>query len=75
MATIGSREAKTHRPALLDPVAKGDNIAITRRALPAAGPKAPLSRQQIVQGMRALHKRVKPGKMSLQDMFNEARRF
>jgi prevent-host-death family protein len=80
MTTIGSREAKTHLATLLDRVAKGEKITITRRGVPAAvlipvaEPKAPLSHQEIVEGMRALRKRVKPGKTRLRDMVNGARR-
>ncbi len=38
-----------------------------------AGPK--LTHEEIVEGMRALRKRVKPDRMSLRDMVNEGRRF
>lgn len=34
--TVGSYEAKTHLPALLDAVANGDKIIITRRGVPVA---------------------------------------
>jgi prevent-host-death family protein len=34
--TIGAFEARTHLPALLDRVAKGEKIIITRRGIPAA---------------------------------------
>ena len=34
-----------------------------------------LTHQEIVEGMRALRKRVKPGKMSVREMVNEGRRF
>lgn len=81
MAMIGSFEAKTHIASLLDRVAKGEKITITRHGVPAAllvpvGPtEHKLSHQEIVQGMRDLRKRVKPGKMSVRDMVNEGRRY
>ena len=81
MKTIGAFEAKTHLATLLDRVAKGETITITRHGVPAAvlapiaqGPQK-LSHKEIVDGMRALRKRVKPGKMSVREMVNEGRRF
>jgi hypothetical protein len=53
-------EAKTHLAALLD-----------RRRNAAAK----LSHKGIVEGMRALRERVRPGKMSVRDMVNEGRRY
>lgn len=80
METIGAFEAKTHLASLLDRVAKGEKITITRHGVPAAllvpaGPtEQRLSHQEIVEGMRGLRKRVKPGTMSVRDMVNEGRR-
>jgi prevent-host-death family protein len=81
MASIGAFEAKTHLSDLLDRVARGEQITITRHGVPAAllvpvtetAPK--LTHQEIVEGMRALRRRVKPGKMSVREMVNEGRRF
>ena len=81
MASIGAFEAKTHLSDLLDRVARGEKITITRHGVPAAllvpvteaGPK--MTHKQIVEGMRALRKRVKPGKMSVREMVNEGRRY
>jgi prevent-host-death family protein len=81
METVGTFEAKTHLSSLLDRVAKGETITITRHGVPAAllAPVGPteqkLSHKEIVEGMRALRKRVKPGKMSVRDMVNEGRRY
>lgn len=36
MRTVGSYEAKTHLPRLLNEVARGDEILITRRGIPIA---------------------------------------
>lgn len=80
METIGAFEAKTHLAALLDRVAKGERITITRHGIPAAvlspvtETETKLSHKRIVDGMRALRKRVKPSKMSVRDMVNEGRR-
>lgn len=74
MRTIGAFETLTHLSALLDRVAGGEKITITRHCVPAAllAPVAPaaqkLTHDDIVEGMRALRKRVKPGKMTVRDM-------
>ncbi len=81
MEIIGAFDAKTHLSALLDRVARGERITITRHGIPAAllvpvrdaGPR--LTHEDIVEGMRALRKRVKPGAQSVREMVNEGRRF
>jgi prevent-host-death family protein len=81
VAFMGAFEAKTHLSALLDRVARGEKITITRYGVPAAllvpitAPAPKLTHQEIVDGMRALRKRVKAGKMSVREMVNEGRRF
>ena len=78
---IGAFEAKTHLASLLDRVGKGEKITITRHGVPAAllvpvGPsEQKLSHKEIVEGMRELRRRVKPGKMRVRDMVEEGRRF
>jgi prevent-host-death family protein len=80
METVGTFEAKTHLAALLDRVAKGEKITITRHGVPTAvlvpvgEMETKLSHKEIVQGMRALRERVKPGKMSVREMVNKGRR-
>jgi prevent-host-death family protein len=62
-------DAKTHLSALLDRVAKGERITITRRGIPAAmlvpiqDVAGKLTHEEIVEGMRELRKRVKPDRM------------
>jgi prevent-host-death family protein len=81
MDTIGAFEAKTHLAALLDRVARGERITITRHGIPAAvlvpvaEAAGKLSHEEIVKGMRALRKRIKPGRMSVREMVNEGRRY
>ena len=66
---------------MLDRVAKGEEITITRHGIPAAvripvaETVAKLPHKEIVEGMRALRKRVKHGKMSVKDIVNEGRRY
>jgi prevent-host-death family protein len=79
--SVGAFEAKTHLSELLDRVRQGEKITITRHGVPAAmlvpieetGSKP--THREIVEGMRALRKRVKPDSMSVREMVNEGRRF
>ncbi len=81
MGIVGAFDAKTHLSALLDRVARGESITITRHGVPAAmlvpvgetGRK--LTHEQIVEGMRALRQRVKAGAMSVREMIEEGRRY
>jgi prevent-host-death family protein len=81
MDTIGAFEAKTHLASLLDRVAKGERITITRHGVPAAmlvpvgQAGQALTHQEVVEAMRQLRKRVKPAKMSVREMVNQGRRF
>jgi prevent-host-death family protein len=81
MDTVGSFEAKTHLASLLDRVAKGERITITRHGVPAAvlipvgDAERKLTHLQIVEGLRALRKRVRSGKMTVREMVNHGRRF
>ena len=80
MQSIGAFDAKTHLASLLDRVAKGERITITRHGVPAAmlipikESHAGLTHQEVVEAMRQLRKRVKPGNMSVREMVNEGRR-
>ncbi|HEY4839985.1 MAG TPA: type II toxin-antitoxin system prevent-host-death family antitoxin [Candidatus Acidoferrales bacterium] len=81
MESVGAFEAKTHLSALLDRVKRGHKILITKHGAPAAmlvpvevtEPK--MTHEEIVEGFRALRKRVKPGSMSVRDMVREGRRY
>jgi prevent-host-death family protein len=81
METVGAFEAKTHLSNLLDRVSKGETITITRHGVPAAmlvpvaEVRRKLTHQEIVEGMRALRKRIKPDKRSVREMVEEGRRF
>ncbi len=82
-STVGAFEAKTHLSALLDRVAGGETITITKHGIPAAV-LAPVERAQrtsgkggyaeIVRELRVLRQRVKPGRMTVRQMVEEGRR-
>lgn len=83
MERIGAFEAKTNLSALLDRVAQGETITITKHGIPAAmlvpveqtGGRGKPSHKEIVEGMRALREQVKPDTMSVREMVKEGRRF
>jgi prevent-host-death family protein len=81
MEQIGAFEAKTHLSQLLDRVARGETIAITRHGEPAAllVPVRPAAHRvpyaEIVAGLHELRGRVKPGKMSVRKMVEAGRRY
>ncbi len=80
MTTVGSYAAKTHLPALLKRVAKGETIVITRRGKAIAQltqPPRPAAKD--VHGLLArlsmLRKGNKLGKDSIRSLIDEGRRF
>jgi prevent-host-death family protein len=81
MKTVGAGDARKHFSALLDRVAEGERITITRRGVPAAllvpveEPAPRLTHRQIVDGLRSLRSRVKPGNESVTQLIEEGRRF
>lgn len=80
MKTVGTYEAKTHLAALLDEVAQGETIIITRHGHPLAilSPYAEepdnVSVAEAVAGLRELRAkyRVKPGE--IKEMIEEGRK-
>ncbi len=83
MTTMGFYEARTHLSELLDHVAKGKKILITRRGKPAAliGPPPKEDQQdvrQVVKEMLAFRDREGPtlgGEVSIRELIDEGRRF
>ena len=81
MTTIGAFEAKTHLSALLDRVARGERITITKHGKPAAvlAPVDDLTQRrshaEIVKGFRELRSRVKSTGISVREMIKRGRRF
>ena len=81
MALVGAFEAKTRLADLLDRVSRGEKITITRHGVPAAmlvpieETRPKMTHKEIVEGMRKLRQRIKPGKISVREMVEEGRRF
>jgi prevent-host-death family protein len=83
MTTIGFYEARTHFSELLDQVAKGKKILITRRGKPAALLSPPPREatkevKQVVREMLAFRDLEGPtlgGKVTTRELIEEGRRF
>ncbi len=63
MDTVGAYEAKTHLPQLLERVAKGETITITRHGVPVAVLAPPpkegkMTPQEAVEGLRKLREEL-----------------
>ena len=77
MATVGAYEAKTHLPALLARVERGETVTITRhgRAVARLVPvDVVYPAAEGILEMRSLRHGVTTGGMSIRDMIDEGRR-
>jgi prevent-host-death family protein len=77
--TIGAYEAKTHLPRLLDEVAKGERITITKHGHPVAvlvPPDAAAARDVdvVMARIREFRKGNRLDGLSIKDLINEGRR-
>ena len=82
MKSVGSYQAKTHLPELLERVGQGEKILITRRGVPVAlltQPPEEVTRdvRQMVEEMLAYrdHQKRTIGKLTIREMIEEGRRF
>jgi prevent-host-death family protein len=81
METVGSFDAKTHLPQLLDRVARGEEFTITRHGKPVARlvPLHPAHAQPDVPAAVAAMKQFRKGRslegLNVRDMIEEGRRF
>lgn len=81
METVGAHEAKTHLPRLLDRVARGESLTITRQGRPVAR-LVPVEDDQLSRSRRAARrildrrKRLKRASLSeLLETVHEGHRF
>lgn len=81
MKTVGAFEAKTHLSSLLDEVAKGEEITITRHGTPVAklvsvSPKPKTDMEKVIEELRELRKGVTLGDdLTIRDLIEEGRRY
>ncbi len=79
METIGAYEAKTHLPKLLDRVAKGERILITRHGSPVAVLQPADKEKQVdvaavIQEMRRLRRSHPLNGLTIKDMVEQGRK-
>lgn len=80
MRTIGSYEAKTHLPRLLDEVAGGEEITITKHGVPVAVLVPPpggkrRDTREVIEELKKFRKGKKLGGLKIRDLVEEGRRF
>ncbi len=80
MKTVGSYEAKTHLPRLLEEVEKGETIVITRHGVPIAQltPSTAASKTTVAQAieqLQSLRQEIALDRISVRDTIAEGRRF
>jgi prevent-host-death family protein len=82
MESVGSFEAKTHLPQLLDRVAKGEEFTITKhgnpvaRLVPASPVKAKPDVRQVIEELKAFAKGNTLGDdITVRDLIEDGRRF
>jgi prevent-host-death family protein len=80
MLTVGAFQAKTNLAQLLDRVAKGETIVITRRGVPIATIN-PIAEQQLrdkmetIQTIKEFRKGNRLNGLSVRELVEEGRRF
>ena len=80
MINVGSFDAKTHLPALLERVAKGEMVQITRRGVPVAR-LVPVERAShrnpkgAARRITELRRGIRLGKLTVHELIREGRRF
>ena len=79
MRRIGAYEAKTHLPRLLDEVAGGEPITITKHGVPVAvlapaTPRPSRSIQEAITELRAFRRTHALAGLSLRELIDEGRR-
>jgi prevent-host-death family protein len=79
MTTVGSYEAKTHLPQLLDRVAKGEKITITKHGVPVAmlvpARRGRLDVQTAVDKLKEFRKGRSLDGLTIREMIEEGRRY
>ena len=79
MKSIGSYEAKTHLPALLDQVAAGEEITITKRGIPVARlvpieKETPMTVREAISRMLEISSNESLGNLTIRELIDEGRR-
>jgi prevent-host-death family protein len=80
MTTVGSYEAKTHLSQLLDRVAKGERILITKHGVPVAelvppDPRLKVGVDDTIAALKRFGKGRSLGGLSIRELIEEGRRW
>lgn len=79
MRTIGAYEAKTHLPRLLDEVANGESITITKHGVPVARLVPPEVQQrdvrEVIAELLEFQKENTLGDITIRDLVDDGRRY
>jgi prevent-host-death family protein len=80
MESVGLFEAKTHLSALLERVARGEEITITKHGHPVARlvpmqPRSQKDPKQVAEAIRALRKGIKLEGVTIRELIEEGRHF
>ena len=80
MTTVGAYEAKTHLPRLLDEVARGETVTITKHGVPVArlvpAAEAEVRRTpEVVAALRAFRRGKTLGGLSVRELIEEGQRY
>lgn len=78
MQTVGAYEAKTHLGQLLDAVARGETITITKHGVPVAMLVPPSNEQRpdidaVIAELKEFRSTVSLGGLSIREMIDEGR--
>jgi prevent-host-death family protein len=79
MESIGAYEAKTHLPKLLERVARGEKIVITKHGVPVAilqpiDPKLRSEPKQVIEQIKKFRTKNRLDGVSLKELIEEGRR-
>ncbi|MBO0809168.1 MAG: type II toxin-antitoxin system Phd/YefM family antitoxin [Actinobacteria bacterium] len=78
MESVGAFEAKTHLPRLLDEVAAGRSVVITKHGVPVArlvpAPRQSAQPREVIAAIRHARRGVTLGDLSLRELIREGRR-
>ena len=80
MSTVGAYEAKTHLPKLLERVARGERITITKHGFPVAELVPVLSSKKadinvVISELRSLRQNLALKGLSIRKMIEQGRRY
>ncbi len=78
MRTVGAYEAKTHLPKLLEDVARGETITITKHGVPVAILVPPpaakrADRAKVIEELRRFRQGITLDGLSIREMIEEGR--